>query len=136
MVAAGEPSGNPQARLSGKSRITLTELVRILPHPARLPRFSGFLSGLILLLAALPLAAQQPVQPQAPALSAPQSSSQGSDSASPDRKITPQEAQELLRSVDSILQFDSQDTALPKRRDIKRQLVDRKQVEQYVHQRM
>lgn len=114
----------------------MTEIVRILPHPVRLPRFSGFLSGLILLLAALPLAAQQPVQPQAPALSAPQSSSQGSDSASPDRKITPQEAQELLRSVDSILQFDSQDTALPKRRDIKRQLVDRKQVEQYVHQRM
>ncbi len=113
------------------------QMARLIPRSARLSRLSAFLSALVLLLAALPLGAQETAPPQAPAPPAPRSSSTSSaDSASADRKITSQEAQELLRSVDSVLQFDSQDTSLPKRRDIKKQLVDRKQVEQYVHQRM
>jgi len=90
--------------------------------------------ALLLVFSLLPLVAQQttPAPPQGSSAQPQPPSSQ----ASADRKITKEEADELLRSVDSILQFDSTDTSLPKHRDIKKQLVSRKQVEDYVQKRM
>ena len=55
--------------------------------------------------------------------------------AKPGTKITPQQAQELFRSVDKILKFVSQDTGLPIKHRVKRQLADRSQVENYIGSR-
>jgi hypothetical protein len=49
-----------------------------------------------------------------------------------EQKISPQQAQELFRSVDQILQFASEDTAMPIKDKIKRRLIDRDEVEAYV----
>jgi hypothetical protein len=49
-----------------------------------------------------------------------------------EQKISPQEAEKLFRSVDEILQFASKDTLFPIKREVKRQLVGRDEVESYV----
>ncbi len=49
-----------------------------------------------------------------------------------EQKISPQEAEKLFRSVDEILRFASKDTLLPIKREVKRQLVSREEVEAYV----
>lgn len=69
-------------------------------------------------------ASTPPAQPQAPS------------GAQSETHITPQQAQELFRSVDDILRFASQDTGLPIRRPVKRALVSRDQVMKYVEDRM
>ena len=56
--------------------------------------------------------------------------------AKPDHHITPEEQNELLASVDSILKFDSQDTDLPQKQSIKKQFVNRDQVQEFVEKRM
>ena len=53
-------------------------------------------------------------------------------SANEEQKISPQEAEKLFRSVDEILSFASKDTLLPIKREVKRQLVSRDEVESYV----
>jgi hypothetical protein len=50
-----------------------------------------------------------------------------------EQKISPQEAEKLFRSVDEILRFASKDTLLPIKREVKRQLVSRDEVEAYVN---
>jgi hypothetical protein len=47
-------------------------------------------------------------------------------------KITPRQAEELFHSVDEILQFDSQQTGLPIKRDVKRKLTSRDEVVSYL----
>ena len=49
-----------------------------------------------------------------------------------EQKISPQEAEKLFRSVDEILRFASNDTLLPIKHEVKRQLVSRDEVEAYV----
>ncbi len=49
-----------------------------------------------------------------------------------EQKISPQEAEKLFRSVDEILRFASNDTLLPIKHEVKRQLVSRDEVESYV----
>jgi hypothetical protein len=49
-----------------------------------------------------------------------------------EQKISPQEAEKLFRSVDDILLFASKDTLYPIKREVKRQLVTRDEVEAYV----
>ena len=62
-----------------------------------------------------------------------QAKSQTTESAAPEQqKISPQEAEKLFRSVDEILRFASKDTLYPIKREVKRQLVSRDQVESYV----
>ena len=56
--------------------------------------------------------------------------------AGQETKITPQQAAELFRSVDRILQFVSRDTGLPIRHSVKRKLATRSQVEEYIVSRM
>src|SRR5947209_351022 len=49
-----------------------------------------------------------------------------------EHKITPAEAKELFQSVDDILHFASEDTGLPIRKNVKRRIVSRQQVEKYI----
>ena len=62
-----------------------------------------------------------------------QASPQATTQAAPEeQKISPQEAEKLFRSVDEILRFVSKDTLYPIKREVKRQLVSRDEVEAYV----
>ena len=56
--------------------------------------------------------------------------------AKPETHITPAQAKELFRSVDSILAFDSEDTKLPIRHAVKRKLTTRSAVEKYLDSKM
>ncbi len=47
-------------------------------------------------------------------------------------KITPRQAEELFHSVDEILQFDSKQTGLPIKHEVKRKLTSRDEVETYL----
>ena len=49
-----------------------------------------------------------------------------------DVKITPRQAEELFHSVDDILQFDSKETGLPIKREVKRKLTSRDEVVAYL----
>ena len=58
------------------------------------------------------------------------------DQPEPETRITKEQAKELFRSVDEILDFVSQDTGLPIESKVKRNLITREQVEKYVAKRM
>src|SRR5438309_8589144 len=53
-----------------------------------------------------------------------------------EQKISPQEAEELFRSVDDILQFASKDSSLPIKHPVKRTLTSRDQVVAYITKHM
>src|SRR5215467_7530966 len=69
--------------------------------------------------------AQEPVKPVPPP-------DQPQQSAPGDVKITPRQAELLFHSVDEILQFDSKQTGLPVKHDVKRKLTSRDEVESYL----
>ncbi len=88
---------------------------------------------------------QQPPRPQEsspdshkePASSGEQNSAHPSpppDSAQ--TKISPQEADELFRSVDQIIKFSSQDSGLPVRHEVKRRLISRDELTAYLEKHM
>ena len=54
----------------------------------------------------------------------------------PEKTITPDEARELLGSVDAILKFDSQDTELGIKHEVKRELTSRDKVQAFLEARM
>jgi hypothetical protein len=54
----------------------------------------------------------------------------------PDTRITPAQAQALFHSVDSILQFDANDTGLPILHPVKRRLVTRDEVTEYLSRQL
>lgn len=54
----------------------------------------------------------------------------------PEKKISQQEADRLFRSVDEILKFASKDTEFPIKAEVKRRLVDRDEVANYVRQHL
>lgn len=54
------------------------------------------------------------------------------DAAPQDRKMTPDEAKELLGSIDKILQFVSKDSHLPIEHDVKRTLISRDEVNKHL----
>ncbi len=68
-------------------------------------------------------------QAQAPP---PSAQKQESDEEKDEVKITPQQAQELFHSVDEILEFDSKQTGLPIKHDVKRRLTSRDEVVSYL----
>jgi hypothetical protein len=87
----------------------------------------------------------QPVQPQSPSDAGQSSPAQKPVAPTPDAqqspaqppadqevKITPSQAEELFHSVDEILQFDSRETGLPVRREVKRRLTSRDEVVSYL----
>jgi hypothetical protein len=59
-----------------------------------------------------------------------------SESGKSEAKITPQQGEELFRDVDTILDFASKDTDLPKKHDVKRRLASRDQVVRYLKENM
>ncbi len=82
---------------------------------------------------------QQPATAQAPPEPAPKpqrKQSQAPAQATPEHRITPEEAKELLNAVDEVLKFDSGDTGLRIKHEIKRQLADREQVQTYIEARL
>jgi len=93
--------------------------------------------ALALVFSAGPLTAQTAPQP-APAQKPQASAGDQSPPASPDSqtKITPDQAQELFRSVDEILSFVSKDTGLAIKSPVKRELAGREQVRKYVQTHM
>ena len=72
-------------------------------------------------------AAQEPASAPAPA---------AKDSSETEVKITPREAEELFHSVDEILEFDSKQTGLPIKHDVKRRLTSREEVVSYLTKHM
>ncbi len=81
---------------------------------------------LILLLGATTVA-QQPATPAPPPVKSDKKHKP---------KISAQDTQELLRSVDQMLKFASEDTKLPIRRPVKRQLASAEEVKQYFSDRL
>jgi hypothetical protein len=82
---------------------------------------------------------QQPAKPQEPGQSSEQSPSGEKSDKDKDKdevKITPREAEELFHSVDEILQFDSKQTGLPIRKEVKRKLTSRDEVVSYLTKHM
>jgi len=104
----------------------------------QLDAFHKLVRGLVLGIATVLLAvgaaiAQQPApKPQAPA-KPPQATK---PKAQPEREITPEEAQQLFRSVDEILRFASEDSRLPIRAPVKRELMSRTQFHDYLIKKM
>ncbi len=75
---------------------------------------------------------QHPVQPTNPAPPA----TQEQKSPAPDHHISPEEAKQLLGAVDEVLKFDSKDTGLAIKKDVKRQLIDRDKVQAYIEKQL
>src|SRR5262245_11372004 len=75
-------------------------------------------------------------EPAAPPQEQPSSQQQKPLESKPEQKITPQQAQELFRDVDTILNFASKDTALPIKREVKRRLASREEVVSYLKKNM
>jgi hypothetical protein len=86
--------------------------------------------------------AQMPVRTAAQA-SMPQTSPASGQSAGPDKPkgkkpethITPEQAQQLFSLVDQLIQFSSQETGLPVKSTVKRQLTTRTAVESYLSEK-
>jgi hypothetical protein len=56
--------------------------------------------------------------------------------ATPEKVISPQEAKELFKSVDEILEFASRETKLPIKEEVKRRLVERSEVQSFIEKNM
>jgi hypothetical protein len=100
---------------------------------------------LALCLAAIPAPAQTPAQQPVPPASptAPQTTpspqaapkSSGKDKSEPASHITPDQAKQLFSLVDELLKFSSQETGLPIKSEVKRQLTTRNAVESYLNEK-
>src|SRR6266536_4412619 len=97
----------------------------------------------LLLLSSSP--AQPPSSPPAPQQTPPPLTEQRSEQKSTDQtgekpntenKITPEQAEQLFRDVDTILDFASKDTALPIKHEVKRRLASRDEVVSYLKKNM
>lgn len=62
--------------------------------------------------------------------------SEDAGTTKPEVKITPREAEKLFHSVDEILAFDSKQTGLPIKKEVKRRLTSRDEVEGYLTKHM
>ncbi|MGC1448649.1 MAG: hypothetical protein WA830_01300 [Candidatus Sulfotelmatobacter sp.] len=75
--------------------------------------------------------ADQPAQPSA-SQEQPKPSPPKEEPAKDEVKITPRQAEELFHSIDEILEFDSKQTGLPIKREVKRKLTSRDEVVSYL----
>src|SRR5215469_12599173 len=80
---------------------------------------------------AQPPSHQQPTKPIPPPDQA-----QPPEQQQPEVKITPRQAEELFHSVDEILEFDSKQTGLPVKHNVKRKLTSRDEVVAYLTKHM
>ena len=91
--------------------------------------------ALALIFSGISIAAQ--TAPQSAPPPGPQTSARDQNASPlPESKITPEQAQELFRSVDEILSFVSKDTGLAIKSPVKRELAGREQVRKYVQTHM
>jgi hypothetical protein len=97
-------------------------------------RFPAALCKLLLLFLLLAVSGWAQAVPAAPTQqpAAGAAAAAAPQKAPEEQKISPQEAEELFRSVDQILQFASKDTLFPIKHEVKRRLVSREEVEAYV----
>ena len=75
---------------------------------------------------------QAPDKPAQQSQSAQEPAKPSQDESQTDVKITPRQAEELFHSVDEILQFDSKETGLPVKHEVKRRLTSRDEVVSYL----
>jgi len=73
-------------------------------------------------------------KPQVPPVRQPDSD-QDSTARKPEKHITPEEAKQLFALVDQLIQFSSEETGLPIKSSVKRQLTTRSAVEAYLNQK-
>ncbi|HXS77901.1 MAG TPA: hypothetical protein VN753_17120 [Terracidiphilus sp.] len=84
---------------------------------------------------------EAPVAPQDPSPAARPSGTQGPNRSKPDAStasethITPEQAKELFGLVDQLIKFSSQETGLPVKSEVKRQLTTRTAVEKYLKEK-
>lgn len=76
--------------------------------------------------------ADNPPQPTPSTQEQPKISPPADEPDKPEVKITPRQAEELFHSVDEILDFDSKQTGLPVKREVKRKLTSRDEVVSYL----
>ncbi len=102
--------------------------------------FLAFLLSLLLVSLGLAQAPTSPQGTQPPETEQekekPGSQADTKPETQPQSKITPQQAEELFRDVDTILDFASNDTSLPKKHDVKRRLASRDEVVSYLKKNM
>src|SRR5690349_8450390 len=101
------------------------------PWKAGLRRFPVSFPDIILSLVLLAIAGWAQVATSAWA-QAPAGEGARATQEQTEQKISPQEAERLFHSVDEILGFASKDTLFPIKREVKRQLVSRDEVADYV----
>ena len=75
---------------------------------------------------------QSPAVPQEPKPIPPPAQPQKEQPQKDEVKITPRQAEELFHSVDEILEFDSKQTGLPIKKEVKRKLTSRDEVVSYL----
>src|SRR5437773_5752248 len=82
--------------------------------------------------------AQEPTSPPSPQQAPPPAIEQNAEQTKPNpqTKITPEQAEQLFRDVDTILDFASKDTSLSKKHDVKRRLASRDEVVSYLKKNM
>ena len=101
----------------------------------------GTLALLVFLAAAQAAGAQQPAPATPPSGAAPQSGaansapSHGNQSNKSATQITPEQAKQLFALVDDLIKFSSEDTGLPIKSSVKRQLITRAAVEGYLEEK-
>ena len=112
----------------------------ILMNRTQVPHVEVFrllLLVVLLVLAGAPLGIaqndpQSDQSPQAPSAQQPTKPVPPPEEPKGDVKITPRQAEELFHSVDEILAFDSKETGLPIKREVKRRLTSRDEVVSYL----
>jgi hypothetical protein len=111
-------------------------------NPIEVPnaRLLKLIFAVVLLACVVSAAQEQNQAPQSPSQpkdqSQTQSPAQQPSTAKPEVKITPREAEELFHSVDEIMAFDSKQTGLPIKKQVKRRLTSRDEVESYLTKHM
>ena len=132
------PTQAPGVRL----KLRRSDLQTVISQLLLLASLAGLALGLgprSLAQATPPTQAQEPAregsasQPAAPPTQAP--SPRQTPQAEPEHRITRAEADELLRSIDAIVQFDSRDTGLRLHHNIKRKFTSRDEVARFVSDR-
>ncbi len=83
-----------------------------------------------------PAPSPQPSASSPPSKAIPGASTRLEIDEAPPHKLTPDEAKDLLASVDEVLHFASQDTLLPVKHSVKKSIVSREQVEKYLNDKM
>src|SRR6266700_7787212 len=92
-----------------------------------------------LCFAQTPTSSQQQTSPPAAEPKSEQKPADQADekpSEKPESKITPQQAEQLFRDVDTILDFASKDTSLPIKHEVKRRMASRDEVVSYLKKNM